>query len=520
MTRWALFLLCAVAACDGCGTTDPTAPAPSAAPKPPVPVPTGLSAEAVAPTPDKLLTDLREAARGPALFLPRTIGSLVANAAGLPLQAVELIDERLPIVAATLSEGGAGAVHIRDRVRIIAVLTNDKDAWFTAREDGDFVWFTSKRENALLTVALVDNYLVAGTDEATVRKLGPYLTRNVASKAMPKSDIGITLHNGDALRANFARATALLKKYPMPPATAALVNVDMLNDAIADLLSGIKSGDVTIDLTGVALDVDATLRGEAPTVAAIPSAQFASLPDDTFAAVAWSQSEASRVASAKSSAAAIGKLLSIDPATPLERVARARGDSTLLAGRCTGIGVTGFARGDAANPDELREGLDDLVALRKTDTAKAKLKEAGLSLDAKKTRITAVPGDMWRLRLIPKREGADARLEAIDLLYTFTEDSFYAAAGMETVDTIQHMYATDKPTTWSSKDQIKAALSRFPEKVWFAALGDAQAFNACMVGRPGGQFAAPIAMFAAKHNSGVHLRIEIARALIKLAVNL
>src|SRR5690606_36379970 len=75
--RTALLGLCAVLAiAPAC--QDDAPPAPPAAPQP-VPAPPGLLAELVIARPDRALGQVREAAGGPMLLLPRTVGGVLVN---------------------------------------------------------------------------------------------------------------------------------------------------------------------------------------------------------------------------------------------------------------------------------------------------------------------------------------------------------------------------------------------------------------------------------------------------------
>ena len=523
----------------GCDEIKPTPAPPKIEPKPPVAVPEGLAAEVVVREPNRLMGEIRDAAGGPALFLPRTVGGLVANALGLPLQAVERIDEKLPIVAATQVVGddvhAALAVHVRDAFQLAKLLTFGPDAKFDKKEDGDFVWLSAKpklrQAHIAASIALVDHYLVAGGSEAAVRALGPFLTRNVATKKAPVEDMAIDLHApafGERLRGRLEKLATRLDPLLFPPTVHALVDLSAVAGAAIAVTAKVDKGRVTVQLGGKTLDIVAKLEGYDGRLPMMDRDVLAKLPDDTVGALAWAQTEQGRRDDAKGRGAWIAELLGDDwkPKDTdkldavLDRVAKGRGDRATFAMRCTGIGVTGMAHGDVTDADTLREGLSQLVALRKHAAAQAKLKSASLKLSAKKTRILEVPHDVWRLRLIPKGDEVDERLEAIDLLYTVLDDRFLAAAGMETIDSVQQMYAPpdDKPFWSAQRKQVGEALARLPQRVWFAGLVDAQGVNACALGRPGGTFAAPIALAGGAEGDRVTLRLEIARGLIKLGV--
>ncbi len=533
--------LCLCVLALSCGRCDETQDAPPtrSAPLAPVPAPAGLSGEMRIRAPGALLTEVRQAMGGPSLLLPRTLGGLLVDLLGLPLQAAELFDEQLPMVAASAVDGAtphlAVAVHVRGRDRLQQLLTSGGDARFDADTQGEVIHLAPRpalREARIdASVALIDHYLVAGSSRDAIDRLGTYLTRTLSARPPPEDDVDLTLH-APALSDARARLEPLRARLQdVPPSLGLLVDGDALIDALGELSAELTEGRIRARLGDGRLELEASFAPKAdawPRLSmrnvADPSA-LSTLPDDSVAALSWSESDAQRSRGSRERATKITALIggswserdSDALARALEAIASARGDRTLLGARCTGVGVTGFAQGGVSDADKLRDGLASLVALREHAAVKARLKEASLALSAQKTRILEVPHDVWRLRLTPLVEGAHPRLEAVDLLYLVEDDRFAAAAGMETVDTLQQLETP--ATSWADKPAVKEALHRLPRAAWIDGLVDPQAIHACAAGRPGGALSMPIAFAVGPRDDRVFARLEIAAPLFRVAAD-
>ena len=538
-------LALSAAGCDG----DGGGKAPQASPtvKPEVPAPPGLIAELTLTGPRELLADLREAAGGPALFLPRTVGGLLVNLFGLPLQATEIFDEQLPVLAASATVPGSPAappdwcvgVHVREAAALLTVLTGGRDARFSSTREGDHVWLEAKpgnREARLTaTVGLLDNYLLSGPSRDALKRLGPYVARTLARRSPAKQrGVSIDLREGAAgpeLQRRLAMLRTLVSAMPLRPPWSAVLDVDATLGSLAELVAGLKSGHVEVTLDERAFEVDATLAmaADPPALAPSAAADLLTLPDDTLAALTWSQSAAGRDAGAAEQARTLSGLLAALPkaglteetqaslASGLGSLARGRGDRTTAAVRCTGVGITGMAVGDVASTEMLAQGVKEIAALAKHKAVKEALKGRGLELSGGKTRIVELPEDVWRWRLTPTAPSeTEARLGVIDMLTSWNEQRFLVAAGLETIDTLQLLRAPDAARSWSQKDTIKSAVARLPPKVWLAVVVDPQATHACLLGNPGGSFAAPLALGVGPGvGTQVTARLTVARPLLR-----
>jgi len=564
MARWwsrlavlaLVFLVLGTPGCDdGAGRGKGSA---SARAKPPVPPPQGLLAEVVVAAPDQVIAEARQAAGGPVLFLPRTVGGLVANLFGFPLRVVELVDERLPLVGAVAggppNDGGgpgdelAVAIHVKSAARFSTAATAGTDGSFTAKPDGELTWLNPKPEaraaRLAAAVALLDSYLVVGSSEAAVRRLGPYLTRTLAPRKPPPGGVHIELTPaafGDALRQRLARWHQLLSALPLPDEVRAFVDLDGFTKTAGAFLGDLGKGSLTLTLDERALVLTATASprnaAAAKRLAALPVVApgvLLTLPDDTVTAAAWAETSAGRVGRAKARGPALGALLGEEfspedraaVATALASLAKGQGDELVVGLRCTGVGVTGFATGGVDDAEALSTGLESLVKLRKHPAVEAQLKARSLAVQAKKSRVLRVPHDVWKIRLKPadkpKAEpGKDptAPPRSIGLVLGWSTDQLWAAAGLQAVETVQQLYEPDAERSLSSREALKGAVDRLGAKAWLALLLDPQGMHACAAGKPGGALATPVALAAGLGTDGqVQLRLEVARPLLRVAV--
>ena len=361
----AWLVVLALALCVGaCKSDEKTGGAPSAAQaKPAVPAPKGLMAEAVVPKPAELLADMRKAVGGPMMLLPKTVGGAVVNVLGLPITAAEMFDENLPVVAAVASVNGApamaGAVHVKDGERLVSRLTGGADATFTARAEGDFTWLsakpnTLKRPLQKATLAVVDHYLVVATSEAAVRGLGPYLARTAGPRKPPDKQLAIDI-TADAFGGDIGKRAARLRELtaalPVPKSIAPLIDVGGGLDALIALLADLGAGSAELALTERALALKMELKardGEAAkrlsARGALELSELLKLPDDTVAAIAWSETASGRKQRAELRAKRVVKQLGegVDPdaaksvSTSIAALATGRGDRTFMGLRAAG----------------------------------------------------------------------------------------------------------------------------------------------------------------------------------------
>jgi hypothetical protein len=315
------------------------------------------------------------------------------------------------------------------------------------------------------------------------------------------------------------------------PPWSAVLDVDATITSLGDMVAGLESGHVEVKLDDRSLEVDAalTMAGEPPALRSVATADLLTLPDDTLAALTWSQSAASRSSGAELQARSLSSLLADLPggswtdeaqtslASGLAALARGRGDRTTAAVRCTGVGITGMATGDVAAAEALEQGVKEVSALRTNKAVKEALKGRGLELSGRKTRITELPEDVWRWRLTPtSTPETETKLGVIDMLTSWNDQRFLVAAGLETVDTLQLLHKPDPARSWAQKDTIQSAVTRLPSQVWLAAVVDPQATHACLLGKPGGSFAAPLALGVGPGaGKQVTVRLTVARPLLR-----
>lgn len=543
--RAALLASVALAPLGGCtcGETSPAPAPPTTAPT--VPAPEGLVAELTLRAPTSFLTELRRAMAGPMLLLPKSVGGMVVNLFGLPITATDIIDERLPLLGASLVTGDgdqavlhtAFAIHVKEGRRMVAHLSTGPDATFEARADGDFTWLSPKpalRQARLdVVLAVVDNYLVAGDDETAVRQLGPYMARTLARAEPPEQDILLTLKgetNVERLRARLSRLRAPLEALEVPASLRAFANPRILFERGLALLDVVGAGRVTVDLDperDLVLEAHLEARDAASRIvlASLPTVEpqnMTSLPEGTVGALAWAEPVTGRAEEAAQTAAqvreAVGAMTVEDDEALTEALvatAEGRGAKTLVALRCTGVGLTGLVEGDVADGERLADGVEALAALRRRKSFSDKLAGDRMRVTVSEGRVRHVPHDVHLVRLERIAEG-ETELEPVDLRYVIAPERYYAAAGMESLETLQLLYAPDPERQWSQKPRLRGAIERLSARAWLSLLIEPHGLNACLRGKPGGRFATPASLSVGPADGGAELRLELASGLLKV----
>ncbi|RLB64771.1 MAG: hypothetical protein DRI90_03830 [Deltaproteobacteria bacterium] len=140
-----------------------------------------------------------------------------------------------------------------------------------------------------------------------------------------------------------------------------------------------------------------------------------------------------------------------------------------------------------------------------------------------------IPHDVWKVRLTPLNQGVGKASPTaagsppaprpIALTFGLSDRHFWAAAGLETVATLQHLYHPDRGRSLANKATLKGALARLGEQAWVVVLLDPQGIHACLTGKPGGALATPVTFAAGPgKDNQVQLRLEVARPLLRVAV--
>jgi hypothetical protein len=525
--RIVLLLLLLVIACrDDAPSPQPPRPRPA-----PVAAPDGLLAELVVPTPAKLIADAREAA-GEAIFMQRTVGGMMAELLGFPIRMAEQVEEALPVVGAARKDGFAVAIRVRSGDRFVEQITRGEDGTFASEADGDFTWLTprptARRARVAATIAKHDDSVVVGSSRDAVRALAPYLTRTLAPREPPK------LTRIDIRPGALVPLAAALRVPELPAPWQNLVEPEALLSAAREIAGELGAGEATMELGKQALTVEARFAAHDGAAKkrfaarpAMSAAQLLDVPDDVVVSAAWSEDEKARVAEvdarAKSLSALLGDALPAAERKHLTKalldLAKGRGDEAGIGLRCTGVGLTGFATGSVADEKLLKDGLSSALSVAKHQAVTDRLEKEGLSLETKKTRIEEVPMDLWRLRLSPAKESDNPR-EPIDMLGGAAGKKFLAAAGMETIDTLQRLHAQDPERLLRRAEPMRQAGERLGTRVWLALLADPQSLYACLQGQPSGTPAAPLALAVGPDGERVRVHLEVARSLLRVAAAL
>ena len=538
-------LALALSPMSGCTCSESAGPPPAAVPKPSVAPPDGLVFELVVRTPSTLLTEVRDAMAGPMLLLPKSVGGMAVNLFGLPVTAAELIDEGLPLVGASLADARAGtlhtafAIHVKDGRRLVAHLTKGNDATFDARVDGDLTWLTAKnnlREARLSAMlAVIDNYLVAGDDEAAVSRLAPYLARTLARSETSAADLVVTVNDARAVEAladHLGRLEGPAKVLTSPAGLAAVVDFPQWLAAARELLAQVGAAKVVVDLDpGTSLVVEAELeakgaveRAALATLPTVTPSRMLELPQGTVGVAQWGERARDRADDARRRAAQIRAALGLtgDDEVSLRRalvaIGEGQGERMLVGLRCTGVGLTGLAEGDVRDRERLESGVASLTAMAERPSVAKRLAAERMAVEVSAGRARHIPEDVHLVRLTKARDEGDVEEPPpIDLRYVIAADRFYAAAGTESLAVVQHLHAPDPERQWGlSSSTMSSAIKRMGESAWLAIAADPHGLNACLEGKPGGTFATPATLVVAPDPVGATLRIELASGLLKV----
>lgn len=535
MNRWlVLYLAIALALVIGCKSESSPGTQPSAAVQQaaPVPAPEGLAAELIVAKPGALWEAVR--AETPLLRkgAPRSLAGLAVSALGLPLQAVDQFDEQLPLLGAALTTDGglafALALHVRDPSRCSALLTGGEDAPFRAERDGDFVWFSATKaalsSDFDAVVAMHGHYLVAGSNRQAVQALAPYLSRTLA-KEEPEPGAVLRLRRAAFEGADGAQLPTF-DQLELPETLTALIDRAALRATLHDVLSGTESATVRLTLEPERIAVAGSLEFRealSKSMAQLPTLKRDDLldaPDDAIAAVAWVESEQSRVKSASRLASAFGSALGGSNTAleaSLSRLARGRGGRQHIGVRCTGIGLTFFAHGDVVDPAALQAGVDELVALRDDASVKEQLDRQKVELTVKRTRVPKVPFDVTKVRLTSQRTELSA--SPVALVFAQHEKRYFITGGHEASATLAAIVQPDEATSWRRHAAVADPFTRLAEqqfeRLWFAAIVDAAGIAACLEGQPGSAALTPFVV-AFRAGDQPAFRLELPRGALGL----
>lgn len=173
---------------------------------PPVPAPAGLVAEIYIPKPNATWAKVRASVAGPMLMLPPTFPMLALTALGLPPASSDEIDADVPAFGVITSDGKSEtpvlALHVKSGGKLLSMMTTGPDAKFDVHLDepsGISLLDPKQGQSAIgASLGVSGNYLLVGYTAEDLRKLGPYATRTLPTKALPGDDI-VLLANKDGL---------------------------------------------------------------------------------------------------------------------------------------------------------------------------------------------------------------------------------------------------------------------------------------------------------------------------------
>jgi hypothetical protein len=303
---------------------------------------------------------------------------------------------------------------------------------------------------------------------------------------------------------------------------------------------GVGHGSVVIEKTHIALRLEVAARDAeaAKRLGAWPRAKagwLAKLPDDSVFAATWAESEQGRAGRSERNANALADWLQagtpgverVQLAPVFRSVARGRGDQALVGLRCSGVGLTGYAQGEVQDASELRAGLQGISRMLLVHpTAQKHLRTRRLKLSTKRTRVPRIPHHVWRLRLSPLTAARPAMAkrrevrEAVDMRYWVDETRFVAAAGGQTIETLQDLHRPHVEGSLGKSIALESDAGAKPAPIWLSMFADPRAMRACQEEKPGAWPLAPAVLEVgpgADAKRAVRLSVRVDSALLAWA---
>jgi hypothetical protein len=165
----------------------------------------------------------------------------------------------------------------------------------------------------------------------------------------------------------------------------------------------------------------------------------------------------------------------------LERIAKASEPAEQLGVRCTGVGLTGYLRGQTKAPRTLQASLLAInQRLVREPAVRRWLKQRQLLIAAKRKKVRGVTGDVWRLRLAPRPEARDRHRDPIDTLMHVRKASYFITTGRQPSETLRMLVlAAAQEDHAKLGEELKHVA---PERTWFFAHADFDQWLACVDG--------------------------------------
>lgn len=181
-------------ACNRCNRAPEPAASESATLPQPAPVPRDLLFDVLVPRPARTWHLVRELVGSSARLLPLNVGLMATRLLGLGPALAGRIDADLPWVGAVVSskEGTWDwvlAMHVQSGAELVAELTQGKTPSHRAKPSGAVTILERTEPGSGWSLAVVDNYLVAGGDASVLKVAAPYAARTLSQRKMPSESV-------------------------------------------------------------------------------------------------------------------------------------------------------------------------------------------------------------------------------------------------------------------------------------------------------------------------------------------
>lgn len=291
----------------------PLPPAPLAPAEAPVPAPAQHLADFVIPSPNALWSHLQRGIGGAAGILPMTFGGLACVTAGLEVGLGSEVDGASPAYGVLALDAGAPtfvvAMRLTDPRRTRDALLLADTARFTPKESGSITVLAPKGQSpslapvtgiGLTPAGSVVGYLLVGSNEAALLKLGPYAYRTLPAQPLPADALRVeaprealagTLHDAlakvwESMRTDAAQQDAALRAQhggrtpDFGDAMAILGTADATVQRGLALTSNLETARLTLEADDAAVHLAVTLvpkAGAGPATQAIAALRTGNL---------------------------------------------------------------------------------------------------------------------------------------------------------------------------------------------------------------------------------------------------
>lgn len=485
-----------------------------------MPAPAGLVGELYVQDPGRTWKELRDAAN--IALLPQHYGVLLTTVLGLPPLLADAFDDgAMTTGAATLDGSGrlqavVGARVTSGKELVARLTTGSKASHDEARDASGMTLLKPKpgKASAEISLAVLGNVLLVAQSEDALRDAGPYVARTLPTKKPPAPGAVLVVPKealrgalAKEVRARWKRVEASLAAKDREnrakhggrapdfgdPAAALSVMSGSVGDWVK-MLEEVESAQVQLAGKGDSIQLRLTVDPGASK----PLSEWISglslgdarpllaLPRRSALGVLTRSTEEQRGASAKSTAAALGRLFGDRLKAPeqekieaaLGDLARARGDEALF-GLSLGATQGVVFRGPAGDRKAFDSAMKGMVGLLRMNAFREPLRQFVGDYDLKQstTKIVGLDAPVQRVLLSVKpsamRRAKDpqgelpATPQPVEALWTQNAEHTYGALAVDAPPLLIDLVAGEANKTWETVPGLATRLDKLGNQAGF-----------------------------------------------------